>query len=176
MRDVGVSVASAHTDASSEVADLVGVLLTEGSRQHEQAARRTAVAEVERPPVDTHDVQAHRRPGARPDVCSARQDRRDLVRGVGLDVERVSRTQVKPGREAFADRDFVGGGFVGGATGDDARAIDRDAEVRVLRNADRLQVEERRNLYSWRAQGGDRLDPAHALQGRAAARVSVSPP
>ena len=69
-------------------------------------------------------------------------------------VERVARTQVEPGREAFADRDFVGGGFVGGATGDDPGAIDRDAEVRVLRNADRLQGEERRNLYTGRAQRG----------------------
>ena len=112
MIDVGVSVAGAHTDAGSERADLMGVLVTEGPREDEQTAGGTTVAEVERASVDPNDVQSYRRPRVRADVARTGQDRVDLLRRVRLDRERVARMQVEPSRETFADRDLVGRGRV----------------------------------------------------------------
>ena len=76
----GVTVTRAYADPCSEHADLVVIGLTERPRQDEQTTRSTAVAEIERTPLDPHDAQRHGRTLAWADVSPPRSGSRRSVR------------------------------------------------------------------------------------------------
>ena len=128
-RDVGLAPIGPNPQATSEDPYSMGIGTIEGWRENEQTAGLGLVTQIEGPKVDTNHVQCQARTGKGTDVGCPMQNRRDLLRRIGLDRDVATHPQMQTVRQRLIDRHLVDLGGIRQTPGDEPAPINRGSEL-----------------------------------------------